>query len=248
MSFKNIQFLTSKEYQSFLDEETKPKPIKLNIPKWFKNLNHSIKNKTVKGCVPFLDSLTTGYVLSTPQEVFFEWGVDSKNNQKYEAHKYSYADNTFDNTVNLNNLNTVKNESHPYPQIEGSELNGDKLPVNKFLNPWIIKTPPGYSCLFVPPLNNSDKRFSIVPAIVDTDIYEDYINFPFILHKDKIKENEVTIKKATPYVQIIPFERQNWKMSLGTIESYKPNIFRLKIVNTLLHHYKTKIWNKKNFK
>lgn len=248
MSSKNIKFFTSKEYQSILDEETKPKPIKLNIPKWFKNLDHNIKNKTVKGCMPFLDSLTTGYVLSTPQEAFFKWGIDPQNQQKYEGHQFAYSTSRFGRDVNLNNEGTLNDEMHPYVQIEGSELNGDKLPVNKFLNPWIVKTPPGYSCLFVPPLNNSDKRFSIVPAIVDTDIYEDYINFPFILHKDKIEKNEVIIKKATPYVQIIPFERQNWKMSFGTIESNKPNIFRLKIVNTLIHHYRSKVWNKKNYK
>ena len=38
-----------------------------------------------------------------------------------------------------------------------------------FVSPCTIKTPPGYSCLFVPPLNNTDDRFSIIPGIVDTD-------------------------------------------------------------------------------
>ena len=56
------------------------------------------------------------------------------------------------------------------------------LPFHKILNPWIITTPPGYSTLFVPPLNNSDDRFSIIAGIVDTDTFKNEINFPIVIH------------------------------------------------------------------
>ena len=79
------------------------------------------------------------------------------------------------------------------------------------LNPWKIKTPKGYSCLFVPPLNNSDDRFSIIPGIVDTDTFPSEINFPIIINGDKYPVLETTIKKGTPYVQIIPFKRDSGK-------------------------------------
>ena len=44
-------------------------------------------------------------------------------------------------------------EVHPVNQVEGSPLleKNKNLPVYKILNPWIIKTPPGYSTLFYHP-------------------------------------------------------------------------------------------------
>ena len=45
------------------DKDLHPIPCKLNIPKWYKKLEHKITNKTIKGCMPFLDTLTTGYHL-----------------------------------------------------------------------------------------------------------------------------------------------------------------------------------------
>ena len=51
-----IKFSASKEY---LDQKScYPEPIKNNIPKWYKELKHNFDNKTVKGCMPFLDTLT----------------------------------------------------------------------------------------------------------------------------------------------------------------------------------------------
>ena len=52
--------------------------------------------------------------------------------------------------------------------------------VHKIFNPWIIKTPPGYSCLFTSPLNNNDDRFNIIPGIVDNDIF-DILDFSFFM-------------------------------------------------------------------
>ena len=53
----------------------------------------------------------------------------------------------------------------------------------KFINKWLIKTPPGYSCLFVKPLNHFETRFEIISGVVDTDTYINTINFPFLLHQ-----------------------------------------------------------------
>ena len=118
----------------------------------------------------------------------------------------------------------------------------------KILNTWKIKTPKGYSCLFVPPLNNSDDRFSIIPGIVDTDTFPNEINFPIIINGDKYPILDTTIKKGTPYVQVIPFKRDCWKMKFKPRkqkEIQNTNIFYgLKLLNT----YKEKYWIKKNFK
>jgi hypothetical protein len=43
-------------------------------------------------------------------------------------------------------------------------------PTMKFHNPWTIRTP-GWSCLFVPPLNRPNGVFEVLSGFVDTDTY-----------------------------------------------------------------------------
>ena len=151
--------------------------------------------------------------------------------------------------INLNSGESIGNELHSPRQIEGSDLNNkSKFPVYKFLNPWTIETPPGYSCLLVSPLNNSDKRFSIISGIVDTDTYNSPINFPFIINKKIIEDNEILIKQGTPYVQVIPFKRKNWKMKIEEISKEKLFSFNLNFKSIIYQNYKNKIWKKKNYK
>jgi hypothetical protein len=122
------------------------------------------------------------------------------------------------------------------------------LPFYKILHPWKIKTPSGYSCLFVPPLNNSDDRFSIIPGIVDTDAFPNEINFPIVINGDKYPVIDTIIKKGTPYVQIIPFKRESWKIKLKPRKTKDILNSRLFTPLTLLNNYKSKFWKMKKFK
>jgi hypothetical protein len=135
---------------------------------------------------------------------------------------------------------------HPAFQLEGSPLvdKNKNLPFIKIMNPWTIKTPPGYSCLFTPPLNNSDDRFSIISGIVDTDTYEREINFPFVINGDKYNSLDTIIERGTPYVHILPFKRDNWKMKIKkktTEEIMKKSVF---YYLDLINIYKKNFWNK----
>ena len=68
--FDNIIEFSSTE-RIIENKELYPIPCKLNIPEWFKKLEHTVDDKTIKGCIPFLDTLTTGYLLKTPLELYF---------------------------------------------------------------------------------------------------------------------------------------------------------------------------------
>jgi len=248
---KEIEFSAHEDYYAL--KEDYPIPTKLNIPGWYKKLEHTVLIKTVKGCMPFLDTITSGYLLKMPQDFHVRHNVDNKN-EKGEIFKDSFQ--TFgahDQSLLLNakyiNLNSGF-DTHSVKQVEGS-LFVDKnknLPFYKILNPWKIKTPKGYSCLFVPPLNNSDDRFSIIPAIVDTDTFRNEINFPIILNGDKYPVLETVIKKGTPYVQIIPFKRDSWKMSLKPRKQEEIKNSRLFFELKLLNIYKDKYWTNKSWK
>jgi len=251
MFHKEIEFSAHEDY--FALEEDYPTPIKLNIPEWYKKLEHTTSNKTVKGCMPFLDTLTSGYLLKMPQDFDVRHNVDNKNDkgmgfkdsfQTFGLHDMSQL--LCAKSINLNSGIDI----HPIKQAKGSPFieKNKNLPFYKILNPWKIKTPKGYSCLFVPPLNNSDDRFSIIPGIVDTDTFPNEINFPIIINGDKYPVLEVTIKKGTPYVQIIPFKRDSWKMTIKPKSQKEIQNSRLFYGLNLLNIYKNKYWNKKSWK
>jgi hypothetical protein len=245
---KTIEFSAPEEY--FIAKEEYPIPCRLNIPEWFKKLNTSHSLKTIKGCMPFLDSLTSGYLLKMPQDMYLEHNVTNLYNKQESFYKFALQDKQQSLDSLQINLNTELNVTHPTVQLGDSPLvNKNKnLPFHKIRNPWTIKTPPGYSCLFVPPLNNSDDRFSIIPGIVDTDSYDEPINFPIVINGDKYPTLITTIPKGLPYVQIIPFKRDSWKMTFS--KSNKTKLLSALLFNQLrlLNNYKKKFWSKKIWK
>jgi hypothetical protein len=118
---KEIEFSAHEDY--FALNEDYPIPSKLNIPDWYKNLEHTISNRTVKGCMPFLDTLTAGYLLKMPQDFYLRHNVDNKNDKGenfkdsfqtfglYEQQQLLHA-----KSINLNSSIDI----HPTKQVEGS--------------------------------------------------------------------------------------------------------------------------------
>jgi hypothetical protein len=244
---KVIEFSAQEEYASL--KEDYPEPIKLNIPEWFKNLKHSSNDKTIKGCIPFLDSLTSGYLLRIPQDIHIQHNVKNEENKKDSFIKSAMFESHLHLVSRGINLNFAL-DTHPINQLEGSPLieKNNNLPFYKILNPWTIKTPKGYSCLFVSPLNNSDDRFFVISGIVDTDVYPSEINFPIVINGDKYSTLNTILEKGTPYVQVIPFKRDNWKMKISTKK--RSDIIKNKLFLSLqfIQRYKNKYWSKKTWK
>jgi hypothetical protein len=244
---KEIEFSAHEDY--FKLKEDYPIPTKLNIPEWYKKLEHSLEYKTIKGCMPFLDTITSGYLLKMPQDFHVRHNVENQHGLKDSFQTFGLYDQQQILQAKHINLNSGF-DVHPLKQVEGSPFieKNKNLPFYKILNPWKIKTPKGYSCLFVPPLNNSDDRFSIIPGIVDTDVFNNEVNFPIIINGDKYPVLETTIKKGTPYVQIIPFKRESWKMIIKPREQKEIQNYRLFYGLKIINIYKDKYWNKKSWR
>lgn len=240
---KILEFKAAEDYlkhKPFL-----PEPIKLNIPEWYKKIKHNIDLKTIKGCMPFLDTLTTGYVLKTPIDFRIQFNCE-KDKERFNCIS-SLINHPYGNFANLNS----ESDNHPINQVgkECPYTNKNKdLPFLKILNPWKITTPPGYSCLFVPPLNNTDDKFSIIPGIVDTDTFPLKVNFPIIINGDKYPVLDTIIKMGTPYVQVIPFKRESWKMKITKKSSDEIGKHKAFFWFKILHRYKEKFWKKKSWK
>lgn len=188
---KKLEFLCRPEDEGVI---ARPVPAKTSLPAWFKKLPPVDKavlgpngnGQTIKRCMPFLDAMATGWILPLAATIRLQvedggrvvhWGTD------------------FDRTM--------VSEHQPY-QIKGHPL--EPRPPIKIHNYWTIRTPPGWSCLFVPPLNRAHPALEVIAGLVDTDRYASLIHFPCIVTGP---DGHYTFEKGMPLVQVIPFERRS---------------------------------------
>lgn len=175
------------------------------LPDWYKGMPVQTPGKppwesgTLKACMPFFDAMTQGYIIplwtdlhvvcTDGQNPSFTWAAGGK----------------------------PQIEGHPSTQTEGLPLMEESYSrtAYKFLSPWIIRTPKGYSSLFIAPINQENDKFKIISAVVATDNYLQHINFPFVWTAPK--EWEGVLKQGTPLVQVIPFKRVDFKHEIGAL-------------------------------
>ncbi len=92
--------------------------------------------------------------------------------------------------------------NHGAFQVAGNPY--EPRPPMKFHNYWTVRTAPGWSCLFVPPLNRPHDVVTVLSGIVDTDAFPTPVNFPFVA---VAADGVHVLPKGTPLVQVIPFRR-----------------------------------------
>jgi hypothetical protein len=251
MLFDNlIEFSIHKDLSEL--EVIKPYPTKKTLPEWFKKIEpHTPEFRNIKGCMPFLDCISAGYTLPLPQDFLIHFNFyNPVEERKDSVYQFSMAEFFNHEDPIKYNLNAMAPQHHSVDQIGGqntfmAKKNGNNH-VIKILNPWKIKTPDGYSCLFLPPMYNEMDYFHIISAIVDTDKFDDWINFPIIINYDKYASFKKIFKQGTPYVQIIPFKREPWKLQIN--KGIVPHLnHRVNYFTKLYNRYKTLIWNKKKW-
>ena len=224
---KKITFIaTDRAYENIW-----PHPQAANhfIPQNYKNLkrheDNNLHKPTVKTCMPFLDALTAGYIIPFDQD---------------------YIVNSTETDLSISSANKEPEPAgfHSKTQLPLGDDKG-KENLGKFHNKWLIKTPPGYSCLFIQPLNRIEERFEVISGVVDTDTYINVINFPF--HWKKWNQ-QTLLKKGEPMIQVIPFKRESWKKWSGFVmEIAHGQTLRL-LESKFVDRYKKMFWNKKSFK
>ena len=242
---KKIIFETTlgKEAEEYMKP---PVPSKKIMPEWYKKMpnfnNKDITQLTVKKCMPFLDALTMGYIMTTGWEI----GIMKKMKGDDQLIQLTYPDQV---SILLNEK-YMGLEQHISDQFseDGYEYD-DMKQVIKITSPWIIRTPPGYSCLFIPPLNRVNPYFRPVSGVVDTDTYNLPINFPCIFKE--FKEDTKIVPIGTPIVMVIPFKRDSWKMEVSHKptgkDGYKQRDKEIGLFRKMYDNYKTFIWHKKDF-
>ena len=156
-------------------------------------------NGTVKKCMPVLDEMLAGYIITLDSDIYVEQSVNNnRSNITWAYHNPHFPIIGTHQPAQLGGL-YIPPEYSPHPY--------------KWNNYWVIKTPPGHSCLFRHPFyHNTKEPFFSLPAMVDTDKHATNIHFPFLLKQGFWG----IIPKGTPVIQIIPFMRQDWKMKVSS--------------------------------
>jgi hypothetical protein len=199
-----------------------PRPAYKMIPEWFRKLPGVIdKMETIKKCVPFLDTLTSGYILVLSADIL----VDDLGIQQ------------------ISKIKMV--ESHNKEQLDGLQIPEEynSIPF-KWINLFTTKTPKGYSTMFMHPINRIDLPFYTLTGIVDTDAHPVPVNFPFFIKKDF----RGIIPAGTPIAQAFPFKRENWESAIETKRELKIPAWWFNHMNPPFNLYKRMSWKKKSYK
>jgi hypothetical protein len=83
---------------------------------------------------------------------------------------------------------------------------------------------------------------------VDTDTFENEINFPIIFNGDKFDSLYTVLPRGTPYVQCIPFKRDSWKFEIKKQDEKKYEKSKFFEHKFMLNNYKKIFWQKKSWK
>jgi hypothetical protein len=226
-----------------VDEVYFPIPASKVIPDWYKETDSYMGLKkqpdgqgstsaTIKRCMPVFDAINSGYILVTHTDIW----VSQKEEEISDG---SVEKNTLYEWPSMNPIEFhPKNQAPLYPKQVGRFI-------PKWMNPWGIKTPPGYSTLFISPIHRNNP-FVAFEAIVDTDKYTAPVNIVFTLSDP---EFEGLVPAGTPIVQVIPFKRENWKMSIGTKKDMKDiDLVVKKLRSKFFDSYKNQFRQNKEYK
>ena len=188
-----IEFYCHPNLQGVIPE---PRPAVKSFPDWFKNLapeDPSVRDAfnsplmTAKKCFPILDGMSLGFMMPLCADLRIITNEDLTE-------------------IKLHNPPNIKiAEFHDVRQVGGRVYPGYPGQPVKFINHWVIKTAPGWSTLFLSPMNHFNRDFTCIAAMVDTDRYPKEVNFPAVWHTPNFDE---TLKAGLPLVTAIPIKRK----------------------------------------
>jgi hypothetical protein len=212
-----------------------PYPASRGVPQWMKELPmerplqqqtpegaRTVQVPTVKQCPPFIEAMACGYIIPLAGDVTFT--MDPAGSLNFTAQ------------------GKIVDTQHPL-QVQGSPF--QRSLIVKFINPWVIRTPAGYSTLFVPPLNQFEMPFQVLSGVVETDTYYRPVHFPTVCLMRP--GNTVTLKRGTPIAQAIPLRREEWQLQTAQWDKDARVRIETEMAADRQGFYKDKHWKKKSY-
>jgi hypothetical protein len=220
-----------------------PKPSIKHLPDWYKNFSKygkkdgttgslkDVKNNiafpTFKSCVPMFDAMTAGYMYDTPcdLEVIWQNGVPLIKTEPGWEDFIGFRGKT-----------------------EGFPLSSEYAEEHfNWMPPWAIKLPEGYSGIYLTPINRLDLPFYSFEGIIDNDKVVMTGQYPFIIKKSFVG----IIPKGTPFLQVIPFKREDWESEVNILKPLELAVDRnrtpFKYRKARANYYRKNEWQRKNY-
>lgn len=249
-----------KSFRPWLTKESKSVPIPTQnvIPKWYKDADRFAKNPITneyykatkevcpfpkegttddygkipawKACPAIMDAFSTGYVFKTPCDLTFFKNDQGIINVKIEDAKYKDF---------CTQRPPMAQFEHPFGYYKNHFA---------WLPEWAMELPEGYSALFMTPMNRFDLPFLNTTGVVDSDKVHLLGSFPFFIPEGW----EGTIPSGTPYIQVIPFKRENWEHDVEILNS--ADMYGKIIDNSNFYRqpdggvYKNKVWSRREYR
>jgi hypothetical protein len=170
------------------------------IPKWYKNTDVYLEDElgvnpnamSVRGCMPFFEALTTGWILRSPSDIVMRASEDTLSLDYNEIGSCS-----------------VISEQQREQYGENNKLTqGGGYPI-ELQTPWLIDAPKGYSVWVLPPLNRWEYQiydhFYPFSGIYDVDTHFRQVGIVGMLDTESI--DVVRMKAGTPIAQLVFFDR-----------------------------------------
>lgn len=197
-----IEFYCHPDLKDVIPE---PRPAVKNLPEWFRGLPPTAPNRkgqfgeplmTAKKCFPMLDAMSLGFTIGLAGDLNVSTNYDC-----------SVID------AKCGKINLA--EFHDMDQVGGKGYPGYPGAPIKFINYWVIKTAPGWSTLFIPPINHFNRDFTCLGGLVDTDRYPKEVNFPAVWHTADFDD---TLPAGTPLVTAIPIKRNSFNKKVKVVD------------------------------
>lgn len=182
----------------------------------------------LKSCMPYLDSLISGYMLTTPFDIFVKKDDDGKL------------------SITWNGPESLSGFVGERPNALGATM---PRPAGHYENHlvwsgfWGIKTPRNWSLMVTHPLNRFDLPFTTTSGIMDSDKFSASGNIPFFMKEDFIGK----IPAGTPIAQLIPIKRSSWKMIANDQSQMNMEHDQGSYVRSDKAVYKKYLWQKKDY-
>lgn len=178
-----------------------PIPAAQGLPEWVRTMpaeafNPSLgaQDDTVKRCPPFLDAMTSGFLIPLLCDLRVEDGEFSWDHALPPGGSVAYPRSPVG--------------FHDASQVTGAPLGDPDRFLIKFHNLWTIEAPPGYALYFTHPVNRLDLPFTTLTGQVDCDRYHGaWIHFPARWHDEGFSG---VLPRGTPVAQCIPVKREAW--------------------------------------
>ena len=215
-SFKNIA--------SEIHKDVHPRPIKSGgfpdwlkrMEKWHDSLGHDpfntygnqVKglNMTIRACPAVIDSFTAKNTFIIPNWGAFMWKIEPPQQDVPSKIEIQSSDMAWHFETGVHPLEQMGATKEKPPAKWAITQPTPGLPAIKLISPWMIKTPPGTSTLFMHPFFDTALPFKVLPGIVHTDIWHE-INFPVIWDSP---DYDGWVKHGIPMIQMMVFRREEF--------------------------------------